>query len=71
MRTKVIARVQITVELDLISEQWNDLSTVEQVHREGGQMALERIDKLCQRYVRIIGKPVVQAVSTTKDDHRG
>lgn len=67
MKTSVIARVQVIVELDLVSEHWDELSTVEQVHREGGQMAIERIEKLCQRYVRLIGKPLVQAISTTKD----
>lgn len=66
MKTHVTARVQVTVELDLIGDQWSEQSTAEQIHREGSQMAIERIEKLCQRYVRLIGKPTVQMVTTSK-----
>ena len=58
----VKARVQVTVELDVRLENWDNLSTVEQVHREGGKHAVEQISKLCQRYVRLIGPPRVELI---------
>ena len=63
---RIIARVQVTVEIDMISEQWNETSTMEQVHREGKQMAVERITKLCERYVQLVGVPSVLAITTER-----
>ena len=59
---RISARVTITVELEVVGENWNSHTSIEQLHREGGEMAIERINKLCQRYVRLVGKPKVEAI---------
>jgi hypothetical protein len=38
------------------------------LHREAGELALKRVNDLCQRYVTIIGKPKVEAVLTNNQD---
>lgn len=62
----VTARVQITVEIDVRLENWAEDSTVAQVHREGGEKAVARITDLCQRYVRLVGAPRIEAIITEK-----
>lgn len=66
MKKKVFARVQVTVEIDITLENWNESSTVDQVHREGSEHAVQRIEELCKRYVRLIGRPKVEAIITEK-----
>lgn len=67
MKHKITARCQITVELDLSLENWNESSTIDQVYREGSERATARITDLCQRYVRLIGKPKVEAIMSVKE----
>lgn len=66
MVSEVVARVQVTVEISVRAETWNEGSSVEQVHREAEELAVKRITELCQRYVRLIGTPMVEAVMTRK-----
>jgi predicted nucleotide-binding protein (sugar kinase/HSP70/actin superfamily) len=67
MQKKIMARVQVTVEIDVRLDNWTADSTVDQVHREGCEKAVAEITKLCQRYVRLIGRPKVEAVITESD----
>jgi hypothetical protein len=62
MKPNITARVQIVVEIDIKLENWNENSSVDQVQREGSERAVARITDLCQRYVRLIGTPKVQAI---------
>lgn len=64
MVTAVFARVQVTVEIAVRGENWNEHTSVEQVHREAGELATKRVNELCQRYVKLIGTPQVEAVLT-------
>jgi hypothetical protein len=66
MVTSVRAQVTLTVELSVKGDNWDNLTTMEQVHREASQLGIERITKLCDRWVRIIGRPKVEAIITEK-----
>ena len=66
MVTNVVARVQVTVEIAVRGENWNEHTTMEQVQREGEELAVKQISKLCERYVKMIGTPLVEAVITRK-----
>lgn len=66
MPKKVKVRIQVMVELTLSLENWNENSSIDQVHREGAEAGLARINKLCDGYVHIVGKPSVEAVITEK-----
>lgn len=61
-KTRITARVQVTVEIDIRNENWNEHTSVEAVQREGGEKAVAQITKLCERYVRLVGEPVVEAI---------
>jgi hypothetical protein len=65
---KVNAHVAVTVALTVRGDNWNDDTSVEQLHREAGELPLKRINDLCQRYVTIIGKPKIEAVLTNNQD---
>lgn len=60
----ITARIQITVELTVRGENWNEHTSVEQLHREGAELGVRRITDLCQRSVALIGRPEVQAIIT-------
>ena len=66
MVTNVVARVQVTVEIAVRGENWNELSSVEQVHREAEELAVKRITELCQRYVKLVGAPMVEAIMSRR-----
>jgi hypothetical protein len=50
----------------VVGDNWDEQSSVEQVHREGSKLAIDRINKLCERYVKIVGVPKVEAVIVEK-----
>lgn len=62
MKPNITARVQVTVEIDIRLENWNEHTSVEAVHREGSERAVAQINKLCERYVRLVGTPKVEAI---------
>lgn len=59
---RISARVAITIEIDVVGENWNQHTSIEQLHREGSELAVTKIKQLCQRYVRLIGVPKVEAI---------
>lgn len=59
---RINARVAITIEITVVGENWNQHTSIEQLHREGDELAVAKITQLCQRYVRLIGAPRVEAV---------
>lgn len=63
-RRQVTARVTLTVEIGVSSATWDEKTVVNEVHREAELLAVKQIEKLCERYVKIIGMPKVQAVIT-------
>lgn len=60
----VAVRVAVTVEITVRGQNWNEHTSAEQLHREGGELAVKRITELCQRYVRLTGVPKVEAITT-------
>lgn len=62
----VSAVVAITVEITVRGENWNEHTSVEQIHREAEELAVKRITELCNRYVRLTATPKVQSVITLK-----
>lgn len=64
MVVKVQARVQVTVDIGVRGENWNEHTSMEQVHREARETAVKEITRLCQRYVSIVGTPLVSAIIT-------
>lgn len=66
MARSVTARVTVSVEITVRSECWDDHSTVAQVHREGSDLAVKRITKLCDGYVRLVGTPRVEMIVVEK-----
>lgn len=67
MKKRIRARVTVQIELDITNENWNEHSSVEQVHREGGEAAVQKVIKLCDRWVRIIGTPRIEAIITESE----
>jgi hypothetical protein len=66
-RKSIIVRATVSIELAVTGENWDDQSSIEQVHREGAKLAVDRINKLCERYVKIVGTPKIEAVIVEKD----
>ncbi len=66
-KKKVYVRMQVTVEIDVTLENWNENSNIDQVYREGSEKGIATITELCRRYVRLIGKPKVEAIITESD----
>jgi hypothetical protein len=66
MAQRITARVQITVEIEVTLENWNEHTNVDQVHREGSEKAVATITDLCRRHVRLIGHPKVEAIIVPK-----
>ena len=70
MKTNTYARVQVTVEINVNIETWTEQSTIEQIEREAREWATKRITELCQRYVRLIDTPKIEAIITRKENAR-
>lgn len=67
MSYHVVARVAITVELTVRGENWNEHTSIEQLHREAAELGTKRVTELCQRYVRLVGTPKIETISTKRD----
>jgi hypothetical protein len=61
---RVLARATVTIEFNVQGDNWNESSSVEQVHREAAELAIAHVNRLCQRYVKIVGKPAIEAIIT-------
>lgn len=65
IRTKTGAKVTLTLELTNLGS-WGPDCKIDQVYRQALQQAIGRLGKLFegQRDLKIVGRPVVQAIST-------
>jgi hypothetical protein len=63
----VAVRVRLLVEINVNSATWDGAVSVDEVHRQGELLAVKEIERLCQRYVKIIGQPMVEAVIARKE----
>lgn len=65
VRTKTGAKVTLTLELTNLGS-WGPDCKIDQVYRQALEQACGRLGKLFQgqRDIRIVGRPVVQAIST-------
>lgn len=63
---RIVAQVQITVQIAVANETWNDHTSMEQVHREAREIAVKRITELCRGHVKLVSVPLVEAVITEK-----
>lgn len=68
---KARARVTVTVEINVIGENWNEHTDIGSLHREAKELAVKQITDLCERSraVSMVGTPKVEAMFVEDQKH--